>query len=201
MNGPTLNWSELQPMLKRAPCDVLIVLDCCYAGTAGPDNVRGTKELLAACGMEVIAEAVNEYSFTRNLIDKLRSFGARPFTVSELYERLIKAKRRLRNMPQYIPPTGRDRLSICIARLELNVPLVMTNESMLSPPGSLSSPSSSFQSSVISTSLTSSPSSLSITRRILLAISLDDDPTVPEVELWKRWLASDAPTNIRSYRR
>jgi hypothetical protein len=64
-------------MLKRAPCDVLIVLDCCYAGTAGPDNVRGTKELLAACGMEVIAEEVNEYSFTRNLIDKLRFFGAR----------------------------------------------------------------------------------------------------------------------------
>src|SRR5450432_1229848 len=129
MGSPTLNWSELQPMLKRASCDVLIVLDCCFAGSAGRDSVKGTKELLAACGMEVIAEDVTQYSFTRNLIDKLRSFDTRPFTVSELYERLIKARRRLRNTPQYVPLTGRDRPSIRIAKLEPTVPVIMTNES------------------------------------------------------------------------
>jgi hypothetical protein len=107
-------------MLKRASCDVLIILDCCYAGTAGRDKVTGTKELLAACGMEVEAEGLTPYSFTRNLIDKLRSFGTRPFTVSELYERLVKAKRRLQNTPQYVPLTGRNQPSISISRLELD---------------------------------------------------------------------------------
>jgi hypothetical protein len=185
-------------MLKRASCDVLIVLDCCFAGSAGRDNVKGTKELLAACGMEVIAEEVNEYSFTRNLIHKLRSFGTHPFTVSELYERLIKAKNRLRNTPQYVPLTGRGRPSIRLARLEPNAPEITANLSTPSPTRNPSSPSDSVQSSIASASLTTSPSSLNITRRVLLAISLEGDSTVPEVESWKRWLASDAPTNIRS---
>lgn len=108
-------------MLKRASCDVLILLDCCYAGTAGRDTVKGTKELLAACGIEVEAEGLTPYSFTRNLIDKLRSFGTRAFKVSDLYERLVKAKIRLRNTPQYVPLTGRDRPSISISRLEVDV--------------------------------------------------------------------------------
>jgi hypothetical protein len=185
-------------MLKRAACDVLILLDCCFAGSAGRDNVRGTKELLAACGMEVIAEDVTKYSFTRNLIHKLRSFGDRPFTVSELYERLIKAKRRLHNTPQYVPLTGRDRPSIRISRLEPNFPVVVSNESLLDPLQTPSSSSTIAPSSIASTSLVSSQSSLNSSRRVLLAVSLEDDTTIPQLESWKRWLLSDAPTYIRS---
>lgn len=194
-NSPTLNWSELQPMLKRASCDVFIVLDCCFAGSAGRDNVDGTKELLAACGMEVIAEDVSEYSFTRNLIDKLRSFGTRPFTVSELYERLMKAKRRLKNTPQYVPLTGRDKPSIRIARLEPTLPITTARESVLSPSQDSLSPSSS---ALSSSSLTSSQSSSDPARRVLLAVSLEGDSLVPQLESWKRWLLNDAPINIRS---
>lgn len=182
-------------MLIRASCDVLIVLDCCFAGSAGRSNVKGTKELLAACGMEATAEGVSDYSFTRNLIDKLRSFGTDPFTVSELYERLVKAKRRLRNTPQYIPLTGRDRSSIRIARLRSNSPVIMNN-SILSLPSSSSS-SNNFPLSSASNSLTSSSTSLNINRRVLLAVSLETDSPLPEVESWKRWLASDAPTYIQ----
>ena len=186
-------------MLKRASCDVLILLDCCFAGSAGRENVNGTKELLAACGMEVEAEGVSEYSFTRNLIDKLRSFNTRPFTVSELYERLIKAKRRLCNTPQYIPLTGRDRPSIRIARIEPNVPEIMMNESILPQPRDSSSLSDSAQSStsIAATSLTSFPSLINNAPRVLLAISLEGNATVPELELWKKWLINDAPSDIR----
>lgn len=182
-------------MLKRASCDVFIILDCCFAGSAGRDNVDGTKELLAACGMEVVAVDVSEYSFTRNLIDKLRSFGTRPFTVSELYERLMKSKRRLKNTPQYVPLTGRDKPSIRIARLEPTLAITMAQESVLSPSQDTLSPSSS---TLSSSSLTSSQSSSDPTRRVLLAVSLEGDSSVPQLESWKRWLLNDAPINIRS---
>ena len=54
-------------MLKRFSCDVLILLDCCYAASAAREESDGINELLAACGREVLAEAVTDRYFTRNL--------------------------------------------------------------------------------------------------------------------------------------
>jgi len=164
----------------RPSYDVLIVLDCCYAGSAGREKLKGTKELLAACGMEVEAEGVSAYSFTRNLIHKLQSFGFQPFTVNELYERLLKAKRRLRNTPHYVPLSGRGRPSIY---------LVPTPPPIQSSYSSDQEPLFSLDAASIMPSSDSYP-------RVLLAISFKEESTIPNLDSWTRWLSSEAPQEI-----
>src|ERR1035437_9365949 len=46
--GPSLDWSMIQPTLFNADCDVAIILDCCYAGQAAKPISAQTIELLAA---------------------------------------------------------------------------------------------------------------------------------------------------------
>src|SRR5438045_3312343 len=123
--SPTVGWHTMQSLLKNAPCDVLILLDCCYAACAARGEIDATKELLAACGREV-----SDRSFTRNLMRKLRSFGSQPFRVSELFDRLMKDRKRLMNTPVYYPLSGRDKPSIRIA------PLIPTSIALASPSGS-----------------------------------------------------------------
>ncbi|KAH6839535.1 hypothetical protein B0I37DRAFT_408943 [Chaetomium sp. MPI-CAGE-AT-0009] len=57
----TLKWDAIRTPILSAPCDVLLVLDCCAAGGAGlrhlswqpPAGAEGyTKHLFAACGFE-----------------------------------------------------------------------------------------------------------------------------------------------------
>lgn len=33
-DGPTINWFDIQPELKQADADILLILDCCHAGQA-----------------------------------------------------------------------------------------------------------------------------------------------------------------------
>src|SRR5437667_4654533 len=98
--SPTLDWYSIQPMLKRDDCDVLFLLDCCYAANAAHGESEGTNELLAVCGREIEvreieAEGVSDRSFTKNLMRKFRSFGSQPFTVVQLYNRLMRDRKRL----------------------------------------------------------------------------------------------------------
>ncbi|KAK4216882.1 hypothetical protein QBC37DRAFT_480212 [Rhypophila decipiens] len=49
----TIDWSEIQPYLDRAECDVAQILDCCHAASAAKDpDDRGRNEILAACVRE-----------------------------------------------------------------------------------------------------------------------------------------------------
>lgn len=60
-------------MLLRAHADVLFLLDCCYASSAGTRGaLDGAKEVLAACSMEDVTTGVHNNSFTRILIEELR---------------------------------------------------------------------------------------------------------------------------------
>jgi hypothetical protein len=102
-------------MLKRDPSDVLILLDCCFAASAARSETAGITELLAACGREVDAEGVSDWSFTKNLMRKLRTFGTEPFTVVQLCDRLMRDRKRLLNTPVYCPLSGRNKPSISIA--------------------------------------------------------------------------------------
>ena len=118
LKSPTLKWSEVQPILECAPCDTLILLDCCFMESAGLDKATQTTELLAACGMETESGGVNNHSFTRSLIDQLQYFGSKPFAVIQLYELLRLSGKRPRNTPRYVPLTGRSRPSTRIAPLQ-----------------------------------------------------------------------------------
>ena len=102
-DSPSLRWNQVQPLLETAVPHVLIILDCCYAGTAARDICEGTtKEILAACGRENPTTGVCAISFTSALIDKLDAFGSSPFTACMLHSRLVTDRWRLQSTPFYV---------------------------------------------------------------------------------------------------
>jgi hypothetical protein len=85
--GASLVWSDLQGVLERAKSDVVFILDCCYAATAARSG--GSKEGLWACNSEVLTTGVNDNSFTRNLIEELKSLSTSRFNIAMLHNRLV----------------------------------------------------------------------------------------------------------------
>lgn len=81
-------------MLEEADSDVLLLFDCCHSAALPTlDSRQGTSgvvEVIAACGYESIAAAVDKHSFTRALTEILAiaSKGA-PFSVGELHARVL----------------------------------------------------------------------------------------------------------------
>ena len=90
--GATLVWSDLQGILERAKSDVVFILDCCFAASAA--RCSGSKEGLWACNSEVTTTGVNDNSFTRNLIEELRSLSTLRFNVAMLHARLMARYRK-----------------------------------------------------------------------------------------------------------
>ncbi|KAK0102684.1 hypothetical protein ONS95_006286 [Cadophora gregata] len=99
-----VQWSGIQVLLEQAESDVLILLDCCAAGTANAGGGSGVTELIAACPYNGIANGVGPYSFTNALVTELLELSRKPsFSVGELYSNiLIRAQ-------CHIPDLGRDR--------------------------------------------------------------------------------------------
>jgi hypothetical protein len=86
---PTVKWSGIQSSLEEAQSDVLLLLDCCAAGTANTNEGNGVTELLAACALNGIANGVGPYSFTHALINQLRLLSSTScFSTAILFNRL-----------------------------------------------------------------------------------------------------------------
>ena len=196
--SPKLNWSSLQPTLLRAPCDVLILLDCCYAGAAARHNMIGTNELLAACVREERAIGVCPISFTEMVMRKIRSFGRQPFTVADLYQRLLKDRKRLIRTPQHHSFSSRDGRKLTLKPRQ--IAMTKGDQGSRIDPSVLSSSSASNSRSSNSPSRAESSSSTILPSleypRILLAISLRSDAVIPDIESCTRWLAVEAPLEI-----
>lgn len=187
-------------MLLRSQADVLFLLDCCYASSAGTREAsHGSKEVLAACSMEDVTTGVHDNSFTRSLIAELRHGAEKGLTTWELNGRLMA--RRGRNELAFTPrhfPLG----AAAMARIELR-PLRST--SRLHPEhdpygyqggagSDLATPSLSESASTIPTE----DEAMFFGNRILLSINLRDWTIPPSVEEWFDWLRKDAPRNIES---
>ena len=106
--GPaTVKWSPIARVLDHAPCDVLQIIDCCFAATATKtrgnrqdaddlldslredaetSEYRGTNEYLASSSRDNIAHA-GKYSSMVPFADELRKLAkqGKPFTVQEWY--------------------------------------------------------------------------------------------------------------------
>jgi hypothetical protein len=83
---PTVKWSGIQNVVEEAPSDVLLLLDCCNAGTANTNEGEGLTELISACAYNSKANGVGPYSFTHALVIELKELAKRPyFSVGELY--------------------------------------------------------------------------------------------------------------------
>ncbi|KAL2061195.1 hypothetical protein VTL71DRAFT_7468 [Oculimacula yallundae] len=85
-----VQWSSIQVLLEQAESDVLILLDCCAAGTANAGGGSGVTELIAACSYSGTANGVGRYSFTNALITELYELSQRPsFSTGELYRNVF----------------------------------------------------------------------------------------------------------------
>ena len=157
----------------------------------------GTNELLAACVREQRAIGVCPISFTEMVMRKIRSFGRQPFTVADLYQRLLKDRKRLIRTPQHHSFSNRDGRKLTLQPRQ--IPRTEGAQSLRIDPLVLSSSTSNSRSSnslsrAASSSSTNSPSSEY--PRILLAISLRSDAVIPDIESCTRWLAVEAPLEI-----
>lgn len=113
-DGPTVNWSDIQPKLAYANGDVLLLLDCCYAAQAArtadrviPPNV----ELHAACAMGCQAAGPGPGSFTTTWIKEVQASLASDghALIAEVHHKLAVADCRLVQTPVYFPLQGKRR--------------------------------------------------------------------------------------------
>lgn len=89
-----IDWIEVEAFLGKARADVLVILDCCFAGILASTqrlnrSARRKFQYIAACeGGEVTISAGKE-SFSRAIIEAFRSLAKRPgFMTSELVRTL-----------------------------------------------------------------------------------------------------------------
>jgi hypothetical protein len=88
LNEGSLKWSAVQELfLVELKSDVLFLLDCCAAASSATKcpTVLGTKETIGACGFEAIAPVPGGHSFTSELIEVLRRWKFREFSVGMLH--------------------------------------------------------------------------------------------------------------------
>jgi hypothetical protein len=65
---------------------VLLLLDCCHAGTANTNEGEGLTELISACAYNSKANGVGPYSFTHALVIELNELAKQPyFSVGKLF--------------------------------------------------------------------------------------------------------------------
>ena len=125
-DSPTLHWSEIQKQLEleNTECDILLILDCCYAGQA----LRGGKtrhniQLLAAAGMNEKTLAPGPGSFTEAFMSLcsaiLESGESQGVSISTLHRRMSHKSVGLRTTPFIGNITGSD-----IVLNPLHVPMI-----------------------------------------------------------------------------
>jgi hypothetical protein len=89
-----VDWTQLETTLGKARADVLVVLDCCYAGVLQSErhpirNTRRKFQYTAACRADQLITSAGKDSFSRAMIEALESLATKPgFTTSELVRTL-----------------------------------------------------------------------------------------------------------------
>ena len=191
--GESLVWSDLQGILERAKSDVVFILDCCFAASAA--RCAGSKEGLWACNSEVTTTGVNDNSFTRNLIEELKSLSTSRFNIAMLHARLMRRYRKpgphmLLTEPWYTYLGDTALASTEISPQPSNQMSSASKDSVLE-----SSDSSSKRPSAVTT--ISIDQSMTETL-VLLAVRLKDTEQTPKLLSWQNWCHDLAPDDVES---
>ncbi|KAL8754111.1 MAG: hypothetical protein Q9199_004578 [Rusavskia elegans] len=132
--GPTVRWHLIQPIVEAAECDVLIILDCCFAGQAARGRASHKIELLAAAAMGLRTPGVGQRypSFTSVLMQEMEHLlhERKSFEVTALYQRLLKKELNLQQQPFYAPLAG---LSIVLRKLKEGDDVIARSKTNNSP--------------------------------------------------------------------
>ena len=192
--GPTLVWSDLQPILQRAKSDLVYILDCCYAGSA----VRGgsVKEGLWACNSESLTVGVSNNSFTRNLIEELKALSTTRFDITMLHNRL---------MGRYGKPGPHQLLVEPVYSRMGNAPACSIELTPLQPrhassagPADANPHAQSQPSKKASAATPSIVKDLMTEPLALLAVRLKDPSKTPRLSSWQNWCHEFAPDDVES---
>ena len=89
-----IDWTEVETSLGKARADVLVILDCCYAGVLQSArcpscSARRKYQYIAACRADQVTTSAGKDSFSRAIIEAFESLAVKPgFTTSELVRTL-----------------------------------------------------------------------------------------------------------------
>ncbi|KAI1174286.1 hypothetical protein F4777DRAFT_390127 [Nemania sp. FL0916] len=105
-----LDWSLIQPQLLTVRSDVLLLLDCCYAGQAARARPHRNFELLAATdGDQITPNGFGKWpSFTQILMKEMKSFLDQDnvITIPALHRRMVQHEAGLQRQPFYVCLSG-----------------------------------------------------------------------------------------------
>ena len=191
--GASLVWSDLQGILERAKSDVVFILDCCFAASAA--RCAGSKEGLWACNSEVTTTGVNDNSFTRNLIEELKSLSTSRFNIAMLHARLMRRYRKpgphmLLTEPWYTYLGDAALASAEISPQPSNQMSSASNYSVLDGSDSSSERPSAVTTISIDQSMTET--------LVLLAVRLKDTEQTPQLLSWQNWCHDLTPDDVES---
>lgn len=108
--GPTLRWHYIQPSFEAAECDVLIILDCCFAGQAARGRSSHRVEILAAAAMGLRTPSPGQKfpSFTKVFIAELTRIyeEQKSVDIRVLHREMLKKTHQLQQQPIYVALSG-----------------------------------------------------------------------------------------------
>ena len=155
-------------MLMNHPADVLILLNCCYAGNAAMAPGKGKNELIAAASADAVAFA-GPFSFPKALMNKLIGLSTKPFTVTMLHRELASDFWQLQAQPLYVQLTPANTTSIIMPNFKAIGASASVQAAAVQPPAS----------------------------SVWIQVELSNSVNV-SVEEWELWLRSNVPRNIES---
>lgn len=125
--GPTVDWSLIQPQLFLAKCDIIMLLDCCYAGQAIRGRITNSFELLAATDKDIWTPlgTGSWLSFTDVLVREMNAMLSedKMVTIPGVHQRMVRAKTGLYRQPFYAPLTSENPPNIAkLVRLSNSSP-------------------------------------------------------------------------------
>lgn len=164
----------MQGIPEDSKGDVLFILDSCFTASAA---LYDGPEMLAAASWGDVAGAQLDTSFTRMLIDELKSLDGSPCSIAHIYASIHRNAivNNLGRGPVHIAKKGKE--SIILAKIY----------------GPKQRKPESFE--VRRQRIDRLPSS---ENRVLISIHLQDNITVPDLEQWKNWLTTNIPSRLLS---
>lgn len=133
-----MDWSLIQPQFLGAGCDVVILLDCCYAGQAVRTRVSNTVEFLAATDKDQMTPmGDNKWpSFTNGLIVAMEEMMDKNefMFVPAIYRRLLDVRAGLRRQPFYVSMAPGGSMShILLSRWQGMIPQSSLSSNQMDP--------------------------------------------------------------------
>jgi hypothetical protein len=118
-----LRWHNIQPILEGADSDVVLLLDCCFAGQAARARSYHRVELLAAAAMNLMTPGVAQAgatSFTKALLEQIPHLLQRhsSFSLTTLHREMLRKEAGLVQQPFYAALVESPQGSVVIRPLK-----------------------------------------------------------------------------------